>query len=90
MKIRSIKVKPATNPKRRHTKISVFSGRAVKGNAWQVADFRKACLSKVLQRIGVAVGFPVSWNKLCGCSCGCSPGFDVKNGKALDVFVQLW
>jgi hypothetical protein len=86
MKIRSIKVKPATNPKRRHTKIAVFNMRA----DWTVADFRKACLSKVLQRIGVAVGFPVVWNKKCGCACGCSPGFDVKNGKALDVFVTLW
>ena len=87
MKIRSIKVQPATNPKHRHTKISVFSGRSY---VWRVADFRKTCLSEVLQKIKTPVGFPVAWSKLCGCSCGCSPGFDVKNGKALDVFVTLW
>ena len=87
MKIRSIKVKPATNPKRRHTKISVFSGHAY---VWRVADFRKTCLSKVLRKIKTPVVFPSPWNRKCGCACGCSPGFDVKNGKALDVFVQLW
>jgi len=86
MKICSIQVKPATNPKRRHTKIAVFNIR----RDWTVAGFRKDCLSKVLREIKMPVGFPVVWNLKCGCQCGCSPGFDVKNNKALDVFVTLW
>jgi hypothetical protein len=79
----------SSDRRRKHTKIFVFNARGPRAR-WLSQEFRKTCLSKVLRKIKTPVGFPSPWNRKCGCACGCSPGFDVKNNKALDVFVQLW
>ena len=88
--IKKIDCREADNPKQKHTKIYIFCNW---GNN-KVKDWKESVLligDSVISRVSKRLKLKgtVKFDKLCGCQCGCSPGFRVFNSIPQDIFVDV-
>lgn len=52
-------------------------------------EYRKQVMPKVLKELGYPADTKYRWSQRCGCDCGCSPGFILKEGWDEDIYVTV-
>ena len=76
MKIRDVK---GRSPQR-HTK--VFLSNVPKAHDEDI-EYGKKVINEML-----CTDLPVTFSRKCGCKCGCSPGFTIKDGLRRNVYIS--
>jgi hypothetical protein len=79
----TINIKAA--PRQKHTKIYASGGWASNTTPAEAL----LLMQEALIQAGIAGAPYAEFSRRCGCFCGCSPGFIVRDNGSRDVFVSL-